>query len=77
MFYLSTGLGPLLRTAIANYGLPHPSGSAVELPFVYRTDEDGNVNLLDNLRMGAELIGEVRTKSIRSPTWSASKSTIL
>ncbi|KEF60370.1 uncharacterized protein A1O9_01930 [Exophiala aquamarina CBS 119918] len=35
-----------------------PSGSAVELPFVYRTDDDGNVNLLDNLRMGAELIGE-------------------
>lgn len=35
------------------------SGSAVELPFVYRTDDDGNVNLLDNLRMGAELIGEV------------------
>ncbi|KIX03088.1 uncharacterized protein Z518_06638 [Rhinocladiella mackenziei CBS 650.93] len=34
------------------------SGSAVELPFVYRTDEDGNVNLMDNLRAGAELIGE-------------------
>ncbi|EXJ67822.1 uncharacterized protein A1O5_09168 [Cladophialophora psammophila CBS 110553] len=34
------------------------SGSAVELPFVYRTDDDGNVNLMDNLRAGAELIGE-------------------
>ena len=35
------------------------SGSAVELPFVYRTDDEGNVNLLDNLRMGANLIREV------------------
>ncbi|KIV95159.1 hypothetical protein, variant [Exophiala mesophila] len=35
------------------------SGSAVELPFVYRTDEEGNLNLLDNLRMGANLIREV------------------
>ncbi|KIW84171.1 hypothetical protein Z517_03420 [Fonsecaea pedrosoi CBS 271.37] len=34
------------------------SGSAVELPFVYRTDGDGNVNLMDNLKVGAELIGE-------------------
>ncbi|KAK5464920.1 hypothetical protein LTS15_001483 [Exophiala xenobiotica] len=34
------------------------SGSAVELPFVYRTDDDGNVDLMDNLRQGAELIGE-------------------
>jgi metacaspase-1 len=34
------------------------SGSAVELPYVYRTDDDGNVNMLDNLRAGAELIGE-------------------
>ncbi|KAL6246894.1 hypothetical protein RBB50_006201 [Rhinocladiella similis] len=34
------------------------SGSAVELPFVYRTDDDGNVNLMDNLKQGAELIGE-------------------
>jgi hypothetical protein len=42
------------------------SGSAVELPFVYRTDDDGNVNLLDNLRMGAELIGEVRTDILPS-----------
>ncbi|KIV79291.1 hypothetical protein PV11_06859 [Exophiala sideris] len=34
------------------------SGSAVELPYVYRTDEDGNVNLMDNLKQGAELFGE-------------------
>jgi len=40
-------------------GTNSSSGSAVELPFVYRTDEDGNVNIMDNLRMGAQLIGEV------------------
>ena len=34
------------------------SGSAVELPYVYRTDEDGNVNLMDNLRAGYELMTE-------------------
>jgi metacaspase-1 len=34
------------------------SGSAVELPFVYRSDADGNVSLLDNLRQGARLVGE-------------------
>lgn len=26
---------------------------------MYRTDDDGNVNLMDNLKQGAELIGEV------------------
>ncbi|KIW10552.1 hypothetical protein PV08_11516 [Exophiala spinifera] len=36
------------------------SGSAVELPFVYRTDDDGNVSLMDNLKQGVELIGEAR-----------------
>jgi hypothetical protein len=30
----------------------------VELPFVYRTDEDGNVNLVDNLKEGFALVGE-------------------
>jgi len=34
------------------------SGSAVELPFVYRTDEDGNINLVDNLKEGFALVGE-------------------
>jgi hypothetical protein len=34
------------------------SGSAVELPFVYRTDEDGNINLVDNLKQGFALVGE-------------------
>jgi metacaspase-1 len=34
------------------------SGSAVELPFVYRSDSDGNISLMDNLRQGAHLIGE-------------------
>ncbi|KAI6831992.1 metacaspase [Hortaea werneckii] len=33
------------------------SGSAVELPYVYRTDQDGNVNLLDNVEAGMRLIG--------------------
>ena len=32
------------------------SGTAIELPFSYRPDADGNVNLLDNLRQGAALI---------------------
>ena len=32
------------------------SGSAVELPFVYRTDEDGNVNLVDSVKKGISLI---------------------
>ncbi|KAI7491021.1 metacaspase [Hortaea werneckii] len=33
------------------------SGSAIELPYVYRTDQDGNVNLLDNVEAGMRLIG--------------------
>jgi len=33
------------------------SGSAIELPFVYRTDDDGNVNLMDNVKEGLGLIG--------------------
>ena len=32
------------------------SGSAVELPFVYRTDEDGNVNLVDSVKQGFGLV---------------------
>jgi metacaspase-1 len=34
------------------------SGSAVELPYVYRSDADGNVSIMDNLRQGAHLVGE-------------------
>lgn len=34
------------------------SGSAIELPYVYRTDEDGNINLMDNLEAGAQLYSE-------------------
>jgi len=33
------------------------SGSALELPFVYRTDADGNVNLLDDLKQAKRLYG--------------------
>ncbi|KAK5136745.1 hypothetical protein LTR08_002041 [Meristemomyces frigidus] len=33
------------------------SGSAVELPYVYRTDEDGNVSMLDNIQAGMRLVG--------------------
>jgi len=32
------------------------SGSAIELPFVYRSDEDGNVNLVDNVKQGLHLV---------------------
>jgi hypothetical protein len=31
------------------------SGSAIELPFVYRSDADGNVSMLDNVKTGMEL----------------------
>ncbi|KAI9690485.1 MAG: hypothetical protein M1822_009448 [Bathelium mastoideum] len=34
------------------------SGSACELPYVYRSDADGNVSMMDNLREGAHLVGE-------------------
>jgi len=33
------------------------SGSALELPFVYRADEHGNVSKMDNLRAGLRLVG--------------------
>lgn len=36
------------------------SGSAVELPFVYRSDSDGQINLMDNLKAGARLVGEAQ-----------------
>ena len=34
------------------------SGSAIELPFVYRTDDEGNLNLVDNLKAGASLAAQ-------------------
>lgn len=34
------------------------SGSALELPYVYKSDDDGNVNMVDNLREGVHLMGE-------------------
>ena len=37
------------------------SGSAVELPYVYRSDDDGNISLLDNLKAGARLIGQAHS----------------
>ncbi|KAF2439960.1 peptidase C14 [Karstenula rhodostoma CBS 690.94] len=36
------------------------SGSAIELPFVYRTDADGQISLIDNLKKGAQLVGEAQ-----------------
>ncbi|KAF2111006.1 peptidase C14, caspase domain-containing protein [Lophiotrema nucula] len=36
------------------------SGSALELPYVYRSSFDGQVNLLDNLKQGARLWAEAR-----------------
>jgi hypothetical protein len=36
------------------------SGSAVELPYVYRSSADGEISLMDNLRKGAELVGEAQ-----------------
>ena len=32
------------------------SGTAVELPYTYRSDADGNINLVDNLREGMQLV---------------------
>ncbi|KAF3003218.1 hypothetical protein E8E13_009849 [Curvularia kusanoi] len=34
------------------------SGSAVELPYVYRSDADGQISLMDNVRAGVRLLGE-------------------
>lgn len=34
------------------------SGSAVELPYVYRPDENGEVNLIDNVKQGIHLATE-------------------
>ena len=36
------------------------SGSALELPFVYRTDDEGNINLLDDARQGLQLMEEAK-----------------
>jgi len=37
------------------------SGTAIELPFVYRSNEQGNVGLVDNLRQGARLAAAARS----------------
>jgi hypothetical protein len=37
------------------------SGSAVELPYVYRTDSDGQISLMDNLKAGARLVTEAQS----------------
>ena len=37
------------------------SGSALELPLVYRGDDDGNVNLVDNIKQGVRLLGEANS----------------
>lgn len=34
------------------------SGSAIELPFVYRSDADGNVSMMDNVKAGLGLLQE-------------------
>lgn len=34
------------------------SGSALELPYVYKTDDEGNVSLVDNIREGMHLMTE-------------------
>ncbi|PVI05314.1 peptidase C14 [Periconia macrospinosa] len=34
------------------------SGSAVELPYVYRSDAEGRISLLDNVRKGVQLVAE-------------------
>jgi metacaspase-1 len=34
------------------------SGSAIELPYVYRSDADGNVTMLDNVKTGMALLQE-------------------
>ena len=37
------------------------SGSAIELPFVYRSDADGNVSLIDNIKTGFTLLQEANS----------------
>lgn len=36
------------------------SGSAIELPYVYRPNSAGQVNLVDNVKQGINLIGSAR-----------------
>ncbi|KAI8932471.1 hypothetical protein NX059_010655 [Plenodomus lindquistii] len=36
------------------------SGSAVELPYVFRTNSDGQISLMDNLKAGARLVTEAQ-----------------
>lgn len=34
------------------------SGSCLELPYIFRSDEDGNISMMDNLKQGVHLVGE-------------------
>lgn len=34
------------------------SGSALELPYVYKSDDEGNVSMIDNIRQGMHLMNE-------------------
>jgi hypothetical protein len=36
------------------------SGTAIELPFVYRSDKDGKISLVDNIRQGVRLASAAR-----------------
>lgn len=36
------------------------SGSAIELPFVYRSDSDGNINLVDSVKEGVSLLAHAQ-----------------
>jgi metacaspase-1 len=36
------------------------SGSALELPWVYRTERDGRIRVMDNFRAGLHLVGEAQ-----------------
>lgn len=36
------------------------SGSALELPYVYRSDAEGHINLMDNLKVGMQLASDAR-----------------
>ncbi len=33
------------------------SGSVAELPYIYKSDEDGNISMMDNLKAGMRLVG--------------------
>jgi metacaspase-1 len=53
---LVSGLAPN-STLLVIFDCCH-SGSAIELPYVYRSDADGNVNMMDNVKSGFGLLQE-------------------